>query len=204
MFLDCVIGGRKLHSTNTTTAGSKRGGGGEFGGAEDGEFEGAEYGEFGGAEDGEFGGAEDGEFGGDDVTAEKIRRSNSERASAASATRGVTVTHHLAHEKPRKKRNTVTHAAMDQFVVNVGATKRELSKLIKAATTLPMLPVQAAPPITPIAVESPNSKKSRKKSELSRNIRELQDEMARETNAVEIAKLESQIAAAREQRAALD
>lgn len=155
-------------------------------------------------DDVEFGGEEDGELGGDDAEAEKIRRSNSERASAASATRGVTVTHHLAHEKPRKKRNTVTHAAMDQFVVNVGATKRELSKLIKAATTLPMLPVQAAPPITPIAVESPNSKKSRKKSELSRNIRELQDEMARETNAVEIAKLESQIAAAREQRAALD
>jgi hypothetical protein len=148
---------------------------------------------------------EDGEFGGDNVTAEKIRRSNSERARAASAASGVTVTHHRANEKPRKKRNTDTHAAMDQFVLNIGATERELSGLIKAATTLPIMPpVQAAPPITPIAVESPDSKRSRKRSELSRNIREFQDEIARETDAVEIANLKQQIAEARAQRRALD
>ena len=154
-------------------------------------------------DDVEFGGEEDGELGGDDAEAEKIRRSNSERASAASATRGVTVTHHRRNEKPRQKRHVDTHGMMDQFVQSVGATDVELSGLIKAATSLPMLAAQAQP-IAPVAVESPASKKARSITSLTSIIAGYMKEKANETDPAEIAKLDAKIRNAREERDQLE
>ena len=144
-------------------------------------------------DDVEFGGEEDGELGGDDAEAEKIRRSNSERASAASATRGVTVTHHRRNEK----------LPVGTLVTTVGATDVELSGLIKAATSRPMLAAQAQP-IAPVAVESPASKKARSITSLTSIIAGYMKEKANETDPAEIAKLDAKIRKAREERDQLE
>ena len=134
---------------------------------------------------------------------EKVRRSNSKRASAAAATRGVKVTHHGPHEQPRKKRHTDTQGMLDQLMQTMVSSDTQLNGWIESAIALPMPAVQA-PPIATIAVESPMSKTRRSITELNTIIAGYISEKKAESDPVEIANLERKIAKARKKRDALE
>ena len=167
--------------------GAKRGGGDKF---EDGEG-------FGGEEDGELGVDVDAEV------SEKVRRSNSERASAASAARGVKTIQHGPHEQPKKKRHTDTQGMLDQLLQTMVSSDVQLDGLIQAATTLP-IPAQAPPVVAPIAAESPGSKTRRSITEHNAIIAGYMSEKKAETDPVQIARLDRKIAKARKARDALE
>ena len=122
----------------------------------------------------------------------QIDRSNSERADAAAAAAGVSITHHSGGKK-KTSRNVDPQGMMDQFVLNVGSVDQELLEAIKAATAVPSG-----------AVKSPESKRSRKSTNLSNEINKLMNERSMETDPTEIAKLTKKIARKRKQRDEID
>ncbi len=121
----------------------------------------------------------------------QIDHSNSERASAAAAAAGVSVTKHAVGIK-KVKRNVDTQSMMDQLVLNFGSGDKELVEALK----------MSAAPSAP--VESPDTKRSRKSSNLSEEIKRLMEEKSRESDPVEIEKLSKKIARKRKQRAKID
>ena len=82
---------------------------------------------------------------------------------------------------------------MDEFVLSVGSVDKELAEAIKAAAAVPS-----------VAVESPDSKRLRKLSNLSEEIKKLMNERSMETDPVEIEKLTTKIARKRKQRDEVD
>ena len=104
----------------------------------------------------------------------------------------MSVTHHAGGKK-KKTRNVDTQGMMDEFVLSVGGVDKELAEAIKAAAAVPS-----------VAVESPDSKRSRKSSNLSEEIKKLMNERSMETDPVEIGKLTTKIARKRKQRDEVD
>lgn len=123
----------------------------------------------------------------------RIDRSNSERAGAAAAAAGVSVTHHAGGKK-KIARNVDTQGMVDQLVLSISSVDKELTEAIKAASV-------AAPSA---AVESPDSKRSRKSKDLSDEIKRLMEERSREPDPVYSEKLTKKIARKRKQRDELD
>ena len=127
------------------------------------------------------------------VTQGQIDRSNSKRAGAAAAAAGVTVTHHAGGKK-KKARNVDTQGMMDQLVLSIGSVDKSLTEAIKATSVI-------APSV---AVESPDSKRTRKSKALSDEIKRLMEERSLETDPVESKKLSKKIARKRKQRDEID